>query len=884
MPIDDFLIKPFSTDNYKGNSILRIVVLITDVTGLTGYSTTYGNEESHEMFLCHERIASKSILQYDGTIIKTVGGSILACFLDPKDALMAGIHIQKALFEHNRQRRETSDEIHVRIGIHFGDGVIEKNAIVGNALDLAARITLMAHEDEIYISQTAYDLVQNLPVYFERIVTHQESSVFRGLHIYKVGWDGNTDLESQTGVLIYFKPLFTLGPDHFQNLWTVLSRKAGQLYKNEFRNVRTYYDLSVAAVVQYTSSAIEISENQLSMLEESFGESRAFAPVPLQIFIDQELFIQESAISFDPADIDPLDFFPGNIYITSRAIRLLNDENAYETDPSLTVLSRQKEWRALISKKAPQPEKYFYFQGIPAACLKGPPCFYCSSGRHVALNCPSKRIEDPAHALKALMYFSCHDLNQLFFDYYLKGDSYFFNEGASGLPDADARTRLAFEGFYQVKHIFQLPFLKGIWDSPLKEWEEVKAIKPGGQKGGGPLWLAYDCLRIGNLEKAESLLGSDRTDFAEDYRYHVARAILHIERNEFDNASFFLNSALEKVSTKPQRIFILFLLFRLAFIQEELDAAGKYLGTIISTDGNCREAAYYNIVLKFRTGSGKKAANYLMKFVNDFPEYYLTVLIDPDLAPFGAEIQPELSKLFERTRARAHQVIPDVEREVRALEPLFGSQSQEPAEVHVILKKIYNLLKTHSYLGYLDAVDYADRIIQKIPVIVRRRKNWVHDRIEEICGRCNTISQRFPGMNQNRKGRRLLSRISEIKTRAELFVPLFNTGDIKNYHEAVSFLEECYPEISAIRSELARTNRNRLFFVFLISLLKSTALLQTMNLIAGFLLFPLIEDLFSFSGFTEIRQRSVLIVGATAGAIAGVAYSAFKVYPGVSKD
>lgn len=202
----------------------------------------------------------------------------------------------------------------------------------------------------------------------------------------------------------------------------------------------------------------------------------------------------------------------------------------------------------------------------------------------------------------------------------------------------------------------------------------------------------------------------------------------------------------------------------------------------------------------------------------------------------------------------------------------------------LMLQKIHSLLKTDSYSGHLDILYFADQIIQKKPVIAGRQKKIIHDRIMEYIERCGLLLRRFSDMSKDRKGSVLLSRISEIKTGAELFGRRLNTADTNIYHEAVSFLDESRSEISAIRYELNRINRRRFMVLFLASLMKSGLVLQAMNLMAGFLLFPLVEDMLPSTGRVGAGQAEFLIFGAIAGIIMAIVYSIVRFYFTMSKD
>ncbi|MBF0211733.1 MAG: CHAT domain-containing protein, partial [Desulfamplus sp.] len=72
------------------------------------------------------------------------------------DAINAAIAIQKSLYEHNQTGRQ-SEAIHVKIGIHHGEVLVDGEDIFGDAVNLAARIQSLAGSDEILLSQNIHD-------------------------------------------------------------------------------------------------------------------------------------------------------------------------------------------------------------------------------------------------------------------------------------------------------------------------------------------------------------------------------------------------------------------------------------------------------------------------------------------------------------------------------------------------------------------------------------------------------------------------------------------------------------------------------------------------------------------------------------------------------
>ena len=101
-----------------------------------------------------------TIAEHKGRIVSTSGDSLLVEFASVVDATDCAVTIQRAM-----QERETgvSDEkrIQYRIGINLGDIVIDGDDILGDGVNVAARLQELADASGIFISGSARDQVHN---------------------------------------------------------------------------------------------------------------------------------------------------------------------------------------------------------------------------------------------------------------------------------------------------------------------------------------------------------------------------------------------------------------------------------------------------------------------------------------------------------------------------------------------------------------------------------------------------------------------------------------------------------------------------------------------------------------------------------------------------
>ena len=137
---------------------MQIAVLFTDIVGSTRFFTSHGDLAGREMLQQHEQLVSAAVTHHGGTLVKIVGDSAMAYFLSAEEALMSAIEIQQELRRYN-QKKDDRDPIHIRIAIHFGNGIIEQDDIFGSVVNIAAKLTPLVDPDQIFISGHVYKLV-----------------------------------------------------------------------------------------------------------------------------------------------------------------------------------------------------------------------------------------------------------------------------------------------------------------------------------------------------------------------------------------------------------------------------------------------------------------------------------------------------------------------------------------------------------------------------------------------------------------------------------------------------------------------------------------------------------------------------------------------------
>jgi len=94
-----------------------------------------------------------------GKILKTLGDGALMQFPSANQAVQCALEIQNALFEQSKYYAH-EDVLDHRMGIHLGDVMVTATDVMGDGVNIAARLQAVAKSGSILLSRTVYDVVK----------------------------------------------------------------------------------------------------------------------------------------------------------------------------------------------------------------------------------------------------------------------------------------------------------------------------------------------------------------------------------------------------------------------------------------------------------------------------------------------------------------------------------------------------------------------------------------------------------------------------------------------------------------------------------------------------------------------------------------------------
>jgi adenylate cyclase len=164
-------------------------IMFTDMVGSTQLAQR--DEKGALQLLREQESLARPVLEaHRGRLVKSTGDGFLVEFGNALDAVECAVDFQRRAAERSSEERQP---LRVRIGIHVGDVESEGSDILGDAVNIAARIEPLAEEGGICLSGPAYDQISNkVPYTIEKLGPKNLKGVARPIDVYRVllPWGG----------------------------------------------------------------------------------------------------------------------------------------------------------------------------------------------------------------------------------------------------------------------------------------------------------------------------------------------------------------------------------------------------------------------------------------------------------------------------------------------------------------------------------------------------------------------------------------------------------------------------------------------------------------------------------------------------------------------
>lgn len=135
-------------------------IVFADIASSTRLYQTLGNKRAKETIDTCMNILSRTILKFDGLIVKTIGDEVMSIFDKPDNAIMAAIEMNVEIENRFKSFDPDSFSLNLYTGIHFGRVIEDKGDFFGDAVNIAARMVRLAKQRQIITTSDTFQALE----------------------------------------------------------------------------------------------------------------------------------------------------------------------------------------------------------------------------------------------------------------------------------------------------------------------------------------------------------------------------------------------------------------------------------------------------------------------------------------------------------------------------------------------------------------------------------------------------------------------------------------------------------------------------------------------------------------------------------------------------
>ncbi len=157
-----------------------LTILFADIGGSAALYKREGDARAHQLVAESLACMRKAVEDNQGTVLRTVGDSVLASFQTPDQAFLGARDIQRA---------HIPKPVSVRIGFHSGLVIPDDGDVYGHAVNIAARVAEFSRVDEIMATADAVEQLSpcHLP-YLSRADSIEVKGVPELVTVHRLHW------------------------------------------------------------------------------------------------------------------------------------------------------------------------------------------------------------------------------------------------------------------------------------------------------------------------------------------------------------------------------------------------------------------------------------------------------------------------------------------------------------------------------------------------------------------------------------------------------------------------------------------------------------------------------------------------------------------------
>src|SRR5207249_1499968 len=126
------------------------------------------------------------IATHRGRIFNTAGDSVIADFASAVDAVACAVAVQNTIATEDPDS-VAGEPMQFRIGVHVGDVMVDGANLLGDGVNIAARLEALAEPGAICVSAVVRDHIGNkLSLNFDDLGEQQVKNIAEAIRVYRV--------------------------------------------------------------------------------------------------------------------------------------------------------------------------------------------------------------------------------------------------------------------------------------------------------------------------------------------------------------------------------------------------------------------------------------------------------------------------------------------------------------------------------------------------------------------------------------------------------------------------------------------------------------------------------------------------------------------------
>jgi class 3 adenylate cyclase len=132
----------------------QVTLMFSDLENFSAMTERLGDERAHALVQHHHATVRREIARHGGREVEVAGDGFVVAFPDELRALRCAVALQRAFAAYNASGPE--EPLHVRLGLHSGQAIVDADRFFGKAVIVAARIAALARGDQILASSAVH--------------------------------------------------------------------------------------------------------------------------------------------------------------------------------------------------------------------------------------------------------------------------------------------------------------------------------------------------------------------------------------------------------------------------------------------------------------------------------------------------------------------------------------------------------------------------------------------------------------------------------------------------------------------------------------------------------------------------------------------------------